>query len=239
MLAVKRLGLIAGLVLLGLAPAAAAQGAAQPSAQDTQYLQAIHQVNLAEIATGNTAQQKASDQQVKDLAARFVTDHTQLDQAVQSTASQTGVTLPNEPTADQKVVMDHLQSLSGRDFDTQWVSAQLTMHTQAQQATETEIAQGTDNAIKQVAETALPVLQAHIDALTALAQSLGIPVTGGTESASPSGTPSPSATTEAPTPGETTEAPVPGGPTEEPAPGATTEAPLPGGPTETPAPAIS
>ena len=230
MLAVKRLGLIAGLVLLGLAPAAAAQGAAQPSAQDTQYLQLIHQVNLAEIASGNTAQQQAGDQQVKELAARFVTDHTELDQAVQSTASQTGVNLPDTPTADQQAVLDHLQSLNGKDFDTQWVSAQLTMHTQAQQATETEIAQSTDNAIKQVAQTALPVLQAHIDALTALAQSLGIPVTGGSESASPSGTPSPGTTTEAPQPGDTTEAPQPGD---------TTEAPQPGGPTETPAPTIS
>lgn len=218
MLGVKRLGLIAGLVVLGLAPAAAAQGAAQPSAQDTQFLQTIHQVNLTEIADGNMAQQKATDQQVKDLAARFVTDHTQLDQAVQSAASQAGVTLPGAPTPDQQAVLDHLQSLSGRDFDTQWVSAELTMHTQAQQAAETEVAQGTDNAVKQVAQTALPVLQAHIDALTALAQTLGIPVTGGTGSASPSGTPSPGATTESPLPGATTEAPLPGGPTETPSP---------------------
>jgi putative membrane protein len=227
MLGVKRLALIAGLVLLGLAPASAAQAAAQPSDQDTQYLQAIHQANLFEIEAGNMAQQQASDQQVKDLGAMFVTDHTQLDQTVQSTASSVGVTLPNSPTADQQSVLDQLKGLNGSEFDTQWVTAQLTAHNQTVQATETEIAQGSDSSVKQIAETALPVLQAHIDELTALAQSLGIPVPGGSSgSASPSGTPvspSPSESpTESPTEGptETTEAPVPGV-TETPAPGVT------------------
>ena len=72
MLGIKRLGLLAALVLVGLAPAAAAQAAAQPSTQDTQYLQAVHQVNLAEIVTGNLAQQKGQNQQVKDLGEQFV-----------------------------------------------------------------------------------------------------------------------------------------------------------------------
>jgi putative membrane protein len=207
MLAVKRVALIAGLVLLGLAPGTA-QAAAQPSEQDTQYLQAIHQANLFEIEAGNMAQQQASDQQVKDLGAMFVTDHTQLDQTVQSTASSAGVTLPDKPSADQQSVLDQLKGLTGSEFDTQWVTVQLTAHNQTVQATETEIAQGSDSSVKQVAETALPVLQAHIDELTALAQSLGIPVPGGTspsESASPTESPSPTPTT---TP--TTEAPVPG-----------------------------
>jgi putative membrane protein len=235
MLGVKRLALIAGLVLLGLAPATAAQAAAQPSDQDKQYLQAIHQVNLFEIEAGNMAQQQASDQQVKDLGAMFVTDHTQLDQTVQSTASSAGVTLPDSPTADQQAVLDQLKGLNGSEFDTQWVTAQLTAHNQAVQATETEIAQGSDSSVKQIAETALPVLQAHIDELTALAQSLGIPVPGGTSgSPSPGGTPVSPSSTESPTesPTET--------PTESPTaiPTETTEAPVPGV-TETPAPAVT
>ncbi|SCG47836.1 DUF4142 domain-containing protein [Micromonospora coxensis] len=223
MLGIKRLGLLAALVLVGIAPAAAAQAAAQPSQQDTQYLQAVHQVNLFEIAAGDLAQQKGQNADVKRLGEMFKTDHTQLDQTVQSTAQQLGVTLPNEPTADQQRVADELNNLSGAEFDRAWVTAQLAGHVQAIQATQTEISQGSEQSVIQLAQDALPVLQAHYDELVALAQQLGIPV----PQASASGTPSPGGTT-TPAPGGTTESPAPGGTTEQPAPGGTTETPAPG-----------
>ncbi len=202
-----------------MAPAAAAQAAAQPSTQDTQYLQAVHQVNLFEITAGNLAQQKGQNQQVKDLGKMFVTDHTQLDQTVQSTAQQLNVQLPADPTADQQKVLDKLNNLSGAEFDKAWVTAQLAGHVQAIQATQTEISQGSEQSVVQIAQDALPVLQAHYDALVALAQTLGVPV----PQTSASGTPSPGGTT---SPGGT-ESPAPGGTeTEEPAPG-TTETPVP------------
>ncbi|MEU4478738.1 DUF4142 domain-containing protein [Micromonospora sp. NPDC023966] len=216
MLGIKRLGLLAALVLVGLAPAAAAQAAAQPSTQDTQYLQAVHQVNLFEITAGNLAQQKGQNQQVKDLGKMFVTDHTQLDQTVQSTAQQLNVQLPADPTADQQQVLDRLNNLSGAEFDKAWVTAQLAGHVQAIQATQTEISQGSEQSVVQIAQDALPVLQAHYDALVALAQTLGVPV----PQTSASGTPAPG--------GSGTESPAPGGTgTEEPGPG-TTETPAPG-----------
>ncbi|MFG1952532.1 DUF4142 domain-containing protein [Micromonospora sp. NPDC048830] len=222
MLGLKRLGLLAALVVVGLAPAAAAQAAAQPSTQDTQYLQALHQVNLFEIAAGNMAQQKGQNQQVKDLGAQFVTDHTQLDQTVQSTAQQLGVQLPGSPTADQQKILDRLNGLSGAEFDKQWVTDELAGHVQAVQATQTEISQGSEQSVVQLAQNALPVLQAHLDALTALAQTLGIPV----PQTSASGTPSPGGTATTPAPGGTSESPAPGT-TESTAPG-TTESPAPG-----------
>jgi predicted outer membrane protein len=226
MLGLKRLGLLAALVLVGLAPAAAAQAAAQPSEQDTQYLQALHQVNLTEIELGNLAQEKGENQQVKDLGAQFVTDHTQLDQTVQSTAQQLNVQLPDAPTADQQQIIDRLSKLSGTEFDREWVTVELASHVQAIQATQTEISQGSEQSVVQLAQNALPVLQAHYDALVALAQTLGVPV----PQTSASGTPSPGGTATTPAPGGTTETPVPGG--------TSTEVPTPGN-TAVPAPSVS
>ncbi|TDB80310.1 DUF4142 domain-containing protein [Micromonospora sp. KC721] len=201
---IKRLGLLAALVLVGLAPAAATQAAAQPSQQDTQYLQALHQVNLFEITTGELAQQKGQNADVKRLGEMFKTDHTQLDQTVQSTAQQLNVTLPNEPTADQQQVIDRLDGLNGAEFDRAWVTAQLAGHVQAIQATQTEISQGSEQSVIQLAQEALPVLQAHYDELVALAQQLGIPVPQATGTA----TATPGATTPAPG-GTGTETPDP------------------------------
>ncbi|MBX7265989.1 DUF4142 domain-containing protein [Micromonospora sp. Llam7] len=222
MLGIKRLGLLAALVLVGVAPAAAVQAAAQPSEQDTQYLQAIHQVNLYEIAAGELAQEKAQNEQVKELAQQFVTDHTELDQSVQDLAGQLGVELPSEPTSDQQSGLDQLNNASGEEFDRLWVTQGLAGHVQAIQATQTEISQGAESQVVQLAQTALPVLQAHYDALVMLAEELGIPV----PETSPSGTASPGGT--APAPGGTTPAPGETFTEEAPAPGGTvTESPLP------------
>lgn len=226
---VKRLGLIAALAIVGLAPAAAAQAAAQPSDQDRQFLEAIHQVNLAEIATGEMAQQKGVNQEVKDLGGRFVTDHTQLDQTVQSSASSAVVTLPDAPNQEQKTVLDQLEGLSGDEFDQRWISAQLTLHQQAMQLAETEVAQGSDPAVKQVAQDALPVLKAHHDALLALARKLGVPVPGVTP-----GAPSPSAPTGTPSPSAPTGTPSPTAPTGTPGPTAPTGTPVPTAPVPSP-----
>ncbi|MFC4021226.1 DUF4142 domain-containing protein [Micromonospora sp. GCM10011542] len=227
MLGIKRLGLLAALVLVGVAPAVAAQAAAQPSSQDTQYLQAIHQVNLFEITAGDLAQQKAQNQGVKDLGAMFKTDHTQLDQTVQQIASQLNVELPNEPSADQQAVIERLNNASGAEFDREWVTSELAGHVQAIQATQTEISQGSEQSVVQLAQNALPTLQAHYDELVRLANQLGIPV----PQASASGTPNPGG-------GSST---APGGPTQSPAPsGGITESPEPGsGTTERPAPSGS
>ncbi len=220
MLGIKRLGLLAALVLVGIAPAAAAQAAAQPSEQDTQYLKAIHQVNLYEVQAGELAQKKAQNEQVKDLAQMIVTDHQELDKSVKDLAGKLKVQLPNEPTADQRTALDQLNKASGEEFDRLWVTQGLAGHLQAIQATQTEISQGSETQVIQLAQTALPVLQAHYDALVQLAEQLGIPV----PEASASGSPSPGGTA----PG--TEQPAPGGP-------ATEQAPAPGGTvTETPAP---
>ncbi|MEU4567163.1 DUF4142 domain-containing protein [Micromonospora sp. NPDC023956] len=230
MLGIKRLGVVAALTLVGLAPAAATQ-AAQPSTQDRQYLQAVHQVNLAEIVTGELAQQKGQNQGVKDLAATLVTDHTQLDQTVQDTAKQLGVELPKDPTADQQAVVDQLNNVNGAEFDRQWVTAELAGHVQAIQATQTEISQGSEQSVVQLAQDALPVLQAHYDELVTLAEQLGVPVPQTSASGTPgpggSGTPAPSGTGPA--------SPAPGGTATTPAPGGTT-GPGEGGVTETPAP---
>ncbi|WP_326556673.1 DUF4142 domain-containing protein [Micromonospora sp. NBC_01796] len=207
MLAVKRLGIGAGLAMLGLAlvslaPATAAHGAAAPSQQDSQYLQAIHQANLAEIATGNLARQNGTNKQVQDLGSKFVMDHAQLDKQVQSTASSTGVTLPDSPTPDQQAVLSQLQGTSGAAFDTQWISAELTAHLKNIQATQTELAQGSDPAVKKVAQAALPKLQMHFDELLSLARKLGVPVP-----ANPSVGPTPNPS--APSPGRSSGTPSP------------------------------
>jgi putative membrane protein len=157
-------------LMIGAAPAQAA-----PSAQDSKFLQAAHQSNLAEIAVGQLAQQKATSQAVRDLGARFVADHTQLDQALKQTASALGVTLPNAPTADQQAVARRLQAASGSAFDQLFVSTQLAGHMTAMRLGQTELSAGSDPQAKKVAADSAPVIKSHHDALTSAAAAVGVP----------------------------------------------------------------
>jgi putative membrane protein len=208
-LAVKRLGMgagmaLLGLTLLGLAPPTAARGTAAPSQQDSQYLQSIHQANLAEIAIGNLARQNGTNKQVQDLGAQLVLDHAELDKSVQSSASSAKVSLPDAPTPDQQAVLSQLQAATGAAFDAQWISAELIGHMKNIQLTQTELAQGSDPAIKQVAQGALSKLQKHFDELVSLARKLGVPVP-----TSPSAGPRPSTSPATPSPSRSTVSPSP------------------------------
>jgi putative membrane protein len=161
----------AGALAVVAGPAAAA-----PSQQDTQFLQQAHQTNLAEIAAGELAQQKGNSQIVRDLGARFVSDHTALDQSLRPVAQALGVPLPSTPNAQQQAVAARLRAASGPAFDTLFVTTQFAGHTQAMQAGQTEIAQGSDPRAIEVARDAAPVIAAHHSALQDAANTLGIPL---------------------------------------------------------------
>lgn len=162
-----------GAAALFLAPAAPAVAA--PSEQDTTFLRAAHQANLAEIATGTIAQQKGQSQQVKDLGARFVADHTALDQALQGVATALGVSLPNAPNAEQRAIAARYQATNGQAFDALFISTQMETHMKSMRLGQTELARGSDPQAKKVAQDSAPVIKSHHDSVTAAARALGLP----------------------------------------------------------------
>jgi putative membrane protein len=174
----RRIAVAVGVAALTLTPATAASAA--PSEQDTAYLRAAHQSNLAEIAGGRIAQQKGASQTVKDLGERFVTDHTRLDAALQDTAEALGVELPDAPNAEQQALAARYEAASGADFDALFVATQMDAHMKAMRLGETEIAEGSDAQAKTVARNAAPVVQSHHELLEDAASDLGVPTSIGT-----------------------------------------------------------
>ena len=131
-----RMAAVLGATVLVLLPATAASAA--PSEQDTSFLRAAHQSNLAEIA-GKIAQQKGQSQQVKDLCARFVEDHTRLG-GVAGDRRGTGGRAAVRPNAEQRALGERYESAAGSDFDALFVSTQMDAHMKAMRLGQTEIA---------------------------------------------------------------------------------------------------
>jgi putative membrane protein len=169
----RRIAVAAGALALVLAPATAASAA--PSEQDTTYLRAAHQSNLAEIAGGRIAQQKGASQAVKDVGARFVEDHTRLDAALRETAAALDVDLPSAPNPEQRALAARYEAASGSDFDALYLATQMDAHMKAMRLGETELARGNDAQAKKLAQDAAPVIASHHELLTDTAADLGVP----------------------------------------------------------------
>ena len=186
-MSMRRLAVVAAVSGLLLAPGSAAFAA--PSGQDSTFLKAAHQSNLAEIAGGKIAQEKGQSQQVKDLGERFVADHTKLDQTLRQTASDLEVDLPGAPNAQQQALAKRYQAASGDDFDALFVTTQMDAHMAAMRLGRTEIADGSDAAAKKIAQDSAPVIASHHEALDAAGADLGVPqsVNSGTGGAADNG----------------------------------------------------
>jgi len=165
---------LAAVALAGAAQTAGATGTVLND-QDRMFLQAIHQANLAEIAAGNLARSKGQSQQVKDLGAMMVTDHTKLDSAVRQVAGSVGVSLPEGPNAQQQALGARLRTASPAEFDALYVSSQVAGHEQAMALIMKELADGSDAAVRTAARDAAPVVEGHLQRFLAQAQRMGLP----------------------------------------------------------------
>ena len=151
--------------ILGLA---ASQALAAPSAADKTFATKAAQGGMAEVQDGTLAQQNAASPQVKQFGQMLVTDHTQANQQLQQIAQQEGITLPAAPGTDEAQQSQKLQSLSGKDFDRQFVQNEVADHKKTIAEFQKEAQSGSDPALKAFAQQSIPVLQKHLQTAESL-----------------------------------------------------------------------
>ena len=100
---------------------AASAGAGYINRADEKLMADIAQANLAEISTAKLAQEKSQNDQIKGFAQKMADDHTKALDELKQLAQAKGVTLPSEPSRQQKAMEKRLSSLSGDKFDKQYL----------------------------------------------------------------------------------------------------------------------
>lgn len=159
-------------VAAGAAGATAAPGATGPvSAQDQTFLQQAATGGLTEVAEGQLAAAKTGNPGGSEFGNWMVADHTAMNTALSSIASQSGVALPTSPTAAETQQISSLQSLSDPNFFRTYVADAVTDHAQTLMQFATEAQSGSDPALVQYAKDALPVLAEHLSGAVALEMS--------------------------------------------------------------------
>jgi len=229
--------LLAATIIAGalIAPAlatgqeATGTGAATPTATDVQqadmeFATKAAAAGKAEVELAKIGTEKATDPDVKTFADRLVQDHTKANDQLAQTMQAKSMEAPAEGSADAKAESDRIATLSGSEFDREFMMHWVSSHEKGIELYSSEAETGQDPELKQFAADTLPTLREHLDeatrieaALQQVAGSEQTPEQQTEPAAGAAATAEGTATTEGTTPeGTTTESTTAEGTTEQP-----------------------
>jgi len=93
-----------------------------------QFVQQAAVAGMAEVQLGQLAQQRASNNQVKEFARMMVRDHTKANNELKQAAKGQNIQLPTQLDQKHQDLMQRLQQLRGADFDREYMSAMVDGH---------------------------------------------------------------------------------------------------------------
>jgi putative membrane protein len=124
----------------------------------------------AQVAMSQLAQQKSSSTDVKQFGAKMVQIHTELNNQLKPAAKELGVSEPKGPSKKEQKEIDHLQALSGPDFDTAYIQAMAKQQQHDLKGFKDEAQAGQTANIQEAAKQDEPILAQHYQVLQKLAQ---------------------------------------------------------------------
>jgi putative membrane protein len=128
---------------------------------------------MMEVRLGEIAREKAQAPEVKDFAAMMVTDHTKASDELKALAQSKNITVPAELPDDKRQIVDRLSTLSGREFDREYMQAMVDDHQKAvEMFQDASNAADLDQELRTFASSTLPKLQEHLQRAEAIAQKL-------------------------------------------------------------------
>lgn len=154
---------------------ACAFGANKVSAQDQGFINKAWNINTAEIQLGQMAQQKATNEQVKQFGEKMINDHTELNNQLSNLATQCGATLPTELTHKNKKMSDKLSKLNGSEFDKEYMNDMIKGHEQAVAAFKKESKDAAQTPVDKWAGKTVAMLEGHLDQAKQVGQEVGAP----------------------------------------------------------------
>jgi putative membrane protein len=131
-------------------------------AADHKFIVEAGQGGMAEVTLGKLAEQKGSNQVVKNFGAQMVKDHSKANDELKSIASSKNVTVPDSLTAKDKALYEMLSAMSGDQFDRTYIKAMVKDHQTDVSEFRKESQNGRDSDVKNFASKTLPTLEHHL-----------------------------------------------------------------------------
>jgi putative membrane protein len=140
---------------------------------DKQFVRTAAEMGIADIKLGQLAVLKGGPD-VKTLAQQMVDDHTAINKEMGDVADTMGVMLPRKMAKDEQAEYDKLNELSGKDFDTEYLTYILKMHWQNLHSFYMEDSASTDTGLQAEVTKAMMTMHQHLGLITKTAAAEGI-----------------------------------------------------------------
>lgn len=127
---------------------------------------------LTEVELGKLAQEKASDQRVKDFAQMMINDHQKANDELMAIATRHHITLPPVISKDQADKQRKLREKSGADFDKEYIDLMVKDHNKVMSLFEDAASDLQNTELKGFASKTLPVLRKHHEQASAIRDSI-------------------------------------------------------------------
>jgi putative membrane protein len=137
---------------------------------DQMFVESIFKSDAVEVQLGQLALQKSQSPDVKQFGQKMVDNRTKLDQQLQPIAGKLEVQKPKEPSRKDRQLIAKLGSLSGPQFDEEYIKAVVKDNQKDVKDFKSEAESAQDPSLQQAAKSDAPILAQHLQAAEQLAQ---------------------------------------------------------------------
>lgn len=132
------------------------------SSHDYKFASKVLEGGTAEVSLGQLAQQKATDQSVRDFGRRMATEHQKANQELTQLLTQKGATLPDSMAKKSDKMTDKLHDEKGADFDKAYMKRMVKDHKDDVEAFQKAAEKSDDAELRAWAAKTLATLQEHL-----------------------------------------------------------------------------
>ncbi len=136
--------------------------AAASQVSDQTFAKHAAEGGIAEVKLGELAQNKGSNQAVKDYGKLMVSDHSKANDQLKQIAAKNNLELPADMNARDQAAYDRLSKLSGAEFDRAYAQKMVRDHNKDIAEFQNEASNGQNQDLKSFANDTLPTLREHL-----------------------------------------------------------------------------
>ncbi len=141
-----------------------------PSIGDQAFVRSVMESDVAEVQLGQLAQEKSQSDDVKQFGQRMVENRKRLDDQLAPIAKQLDVGQPKGPSKKDKELIAKLETLSGPQFDEEYIRAVVIGHRKDVKNFKSASQGAQDPNVQQAAKMDAPVIEQHLQTIEQIAQ---------------------------------------------------------------------
>jgi putative membrane protein len=136
---------------------------------DKSFIMQVSLGNSAEVGAGALASAQGEDPMIKSFGEMMVADHTTAQEELKTLGTSVDVDVKDSVDADHTTLLQTLQGLSGREFDSTYLVNQIADHEKTVAAFQAEVSSGSKSEVKDFANKYLPTIQMHLQTADSIA----------------------------------------------------------------------